>query len=34
MERPVPWVLLEPLGPLALLAPLAQLASRETEEKL
>lgn len=32
--RLVPWVLLEPLGPLALLAPLAQLESRETEEKL
>lgn len=26
--------LLEPLGPLALLAPPAPLASRETEEKL
>lgn len=29
-----PWVLPEPLGPPALLAPLAQLANRETEEKL
>lgn len=28
------WVPLEPLGPLALLVPPAQLASRETEEKL
>ncbi|KAK2101257.1 hypothetical protein P7K49_018923 [Saguinus oedipus] len=32
--RLVPWELLEPLGPLALLALLVQLASRETEEKL
>lgn len=32
--RLVLWELLDPLGPLALLAPLVQLASRETEEKL
>lgn len=32
--RPVPWVLPEPLGPPALLDPPAQLASRETEERL
>lgn len=32
--RLVPWVLPEPLDPLALLALPAQLASKETEEKL
>lgn len=32
--RLVLWVLPEPLGLLALLAPLAQLASKETEERL
>lgn len=34
VERLVLWVPPEPLGPLALLVPPAQLASRETEEKL
>lgn len=32
--RPVHWVLLELLGPQALLALLAQLANKETEESL